>query len=192
MQSAMRFFHQAREKDPSFALPYSGLADALGVLAFYGYMPPKEAFPKSKASAEAALRIDNTIAEAHASLAFVKTFFDWDWEGGEEVVCHSLSARTQLRHRPLVDASALMVRGGPRTAIVSCTWRQAEPLSAIISGGAAFHFYFRRQFDKALEQAQRSLELDPAFGPSHAFQGWCHWSSATSTRRRPSGARPSS
>ena len=51
---------------------------------------------------------------------------------------------------------------------------EAEPLSAIITGGAAFHFYFRRQFDKGLEQAQRSLELDPAFGPSHAFQGWCH------------------
>jgi hypothetical protein len=83
MQTAMRFFQQAKEKDPSFALPYSGLADALGVLAFYGYLPPKEAFPKSKAAAEAALRIDNTIAEAHASLAFAKTFYDWDWEGGD-------------------------------------------------------------------------------------------------------------
>ena len=69
---------------------------------------------------------------------------------------------------------------------------KAEPLSAIISGGAAFHFYLRRQFDKGLEQAQRSLELNPAFGPSHAFQGWCHLALGHFDAALQSGSRPQS
>ena len=164
-----------KEKDPSFALPYSGLADALAVLAFYGYLPPKEAFPKSKAAAEAALRIDNTIAEAHASLAFAKTFYDWDWEGGDQAFATAFRLEPNYATAHWWYASALMVRGRPEDSDRELHRAlEAEPLSAIITGGAAFHFYFRRQFEKGLEQAQRSLELDPAFGPSHAFQGWCH------------------
>ena len=175
MQAAMRFFEHAKELDPSFALPYSGLADALGVLAFYGYLPPNEAFPKSKAAAEAALRIDNTIAEAHASLAFAKTFYDWDWEGGDRSFATALKLEPNYATAHWWNASAILVRGRPDDSDRELQLAiKAEPLSAIISGGAAFHFYLRRQFDKGLEQAQRSLELDPAFGPSHGFQGWCY------------------
>ncbi len=174
MQTAMRFFQQAKEMDPSFALPYSGLADALGVLAFYGYLPPNEGFPKSKAAAEAALRIDNTIAEAHASLAFAKTFYDWDWTGGERSFSKALQLEPNYATARWWNASAILVMGRPEDSDRELQLAlKAEPLSAIITGGAAFHSYLRRQFEKGLEQARRSLELDPAFGPSHAFQGWC-------------------
>ena len=152
-----------------------GLADALGVLAFYGYLPPNEAFPKSKAAAQAALRIDNTIAEAHASLAFAKTFYDWDWEGGDRSFATALKLEPNYATAHWWNASAILVRGRPDDSDRELQLAiKAEPLSAIISGGAAFHFYLRRQFDKGLEQAQRSLELNPAFGPSHGFQGWCY------------------
>jgi serine/threonine-protein kinase len=175
MQAAMRFFQQAMGKDPSFALPYSGLADSLAILAFYNYLPPNEAFPKSKAAAEGALRIDDTIAEAHSSLAFVKTFYDWDWEGGDRGFVAALEREPNYGTAHWWYASALMVRGRPEDSDRELRLAlEAEPLSAIIVGGASFHFYFRRQYDRALKQARRSLELDPAFGPSHAFLGWCY------------------
>ena len=174
MQAALRFFQQAMEKDPTFALPYSGLADALAVLGFYNYLPPHEAFAKAKASAEAALRIDDTLAEAHASLAFIKTFFDWDWDGADREFATALKLEPNYAMTHWWSASSLLVRGR-----VAESDRQlqlalkAEPWSAIISGGAAFHYYFRRDYEHGLVQARRSLELDPAFGPSFGFQGWC-------------------
>jgi serine/threonine-protein kinase len=175
MQAAMRFFQQAMAKDPSFALPYSGLADALAVLAFYNYLPPQEGFPKSKAAAARALSIDDTIAEAHSSLAFAKAFYDWDWEEGDREFATALKLAPSYGTARWWYASTLMVRGRFEESDSELQLAlAAEPLSAIIVGGASFHYYFRRQYDKALAQARRSLELDPAFGPSHAFLGWCH------------------
>lgn len=175
MQAAMRFFQQAKEKDPAFALPYSGLADALAVLAFYGYLPAKDTFPKAKAAAEAALGLAPTLAEAHASRAFIAVFFDWDWDAGDRGFATTFQLDPKYAMGHWWNASNLLVRGKPEESDRALQRAlKAEPLSAIISGGAAFHFYFRRQYDKALDQARRSLELDPAFGPSHAFQGWCH------------------
>lgn len=174
MQAALRFFQQAREKDPTFALPYSGLADALAVLGFYNYLPPHEAFAQAKASAEAALRIDDTLAEAHASLAFIKTFFDWDWDGADREFAAALKLEPNYAMTHWWSASSLLVRGRlPESDRALQLALKAEPWSAIISGGAAFHYYFRRDYEQGLVQARRSLELDPAFGPSFAFQGWC-------------------
>ena len=174
MQAALRFFQQAREKDPTFALPYSGLADALAVLGFYNYLPPHEAFAQAKASAEAALRIDDTLAEAHASLAFIKTFFDWDWDGADREFAAALKLEPNYAMTHWWLASSLLVRGRvPESDRELQLALKAEPWSAIISGGAAFHYYFRRDYEQGLVQARRSLELDPAFGPSFGFQGWC-------------------
>ena len=83
MQKGMQCFQQAIERDPDFALPYSGLADCWNILAFYGYVPPTVGFPKAKAAALKALEIDDRLAEAHTSLAWATTFFDWDWRTGE-------------------------------------------------------------------------------------------------------------
>jgi serine/threonine-protein kinase len=174
MQAALRFFQQAADKDPTFALPHSGLADSLAVLGFYNYLPPHEAFPKAKASAEAALRSDDTLAEAHASLAFIKTFFDWDWDGADREFAAALKLEPNYAMTHWWSASSLLVRG--RVAESDRELQRAlkaEPWSAIISGGAAFHYYLRRDYEQGLAQARRSLELDAAFGPSFAFQGWC-------------------
>ena len=80
---AIEYFQQAIAKDPTYALAYAGLADSYSALADYGFVPPKEAFPKAKEAALKALEIDDTLAEAHASLALIKTAYDWDWSGAE-------------------------------------------------------------------------------------------------------------
>jgi tetratricopeptide (TPR) repeat protein len=78
------YFQQAIEKDPTYALAYSGLADSYSLLSEYGFVAPKESYPRAKEAALKALEIDDTLAEAHASLAWIKTFYDWDWSGGEK------------------------------------------------------------------------------------------------------------
>ncbi len=82
-KKAIDYFRQATQRDPHYALAHTGLADAYIGLTFYNYLPPKEAMPQAKASAMEALKIDDTLAEAHTSLAHVKVNYDWDWAGAE-------------------------------------------------------------------------------------------------------------
>ena len=86
MRKSLEYYQQAIEKDPNFALAYSGLADAydlLGAPDAGGAMPPNEAMPKAKAAALKALEIDDTLAEPHVSLAHVKYYYDRDWATAE-------------------------------------------------------------------------------------------------------------
>src|SRR5215204_5799200 len=82
LRKAIGHFNQAIEQDPGFALAYAGLADCYVVPA--NRLPPREAMPKAKAAAERALELDETLAEAHASLARVLAAYDWDWAGAEQ------------------------------------------------------------------------------------------------------------
>jgi TolB-like protein/predicted Ser/Thr protein kinase len=85
LKKAIEYFQQAIEKTPSYALSYAGLADCYAILgaADYAVLPPRQAFPKAEAAARKALQIDDTLAEAHCTLAYSKGFFEWDWLGAE-------------------------------------------------------------------------------------------------------------
>ena len=80
---SVQLFQQVLEKEPSSALAYAGLAESYGITPFYGGALPKVAFPKAKAAALKALELDGSLAEAHASLAFVLLYWDWDWLAAE-------------------------------------------------------------------------------------------------------------
>src|SRR5437667_6157004 len=79
LKLAFEYFRQALEKDPQYAPAYAGLADCYAHLPFYSETRPAEAFPKAKAAALKALQLDQTLAEAHASMAYVETYYDWNW-----------------------------------------------------------------------------------------------------------------
>jgi tetratricopeptide (TPR) repeat protein len=81
---AIEYFQKAIVKDPNYALAYSGLADCYTWLPALAFVPPKEAYPKAREAALKALEIDDTLAEAHTSLALVKAHHDWDWSGAEK------------------------------------------------------------------------------------------------------------
>jgi tetratricopeptide (TPR) repeat protein len=85
LKRSLEYFQQAIEKDPAYSLAYAGLADSYAMLGAGSYqvLPPKEAYPKAEAAAMKALELDSTLAEAHASLAWSKMQFDWDWQGAE-------------------------------------------------------------------------------------------------------------
>src|SRR5205814_6503541 len=83
LKKGIGFFRDAIESDPSFAGAYAGLADSFITLGTNIPLPPREAMPKAKAAAMKALEIDGSLAEAWASLAAVKWWYEWDWEGAE-------------------------------------------------------------------------------------------------------------
>jgi TolB-like protein len=88
---AIGYFQQAVEKDPGYALPHTGLADAYVLLGWNSYLPPKSAFPKGKMAAMRALRLDPNLGEAHTALAAVLWLHDWQWEQAQEEFARSLA-----------------------------------------------------------------------------------------------------
>jgi TolB-like protein/transposase len=89
LQKSIEYYNQALEKDPNYALAYTGLAESYGVLG-NNYLPPSEAFPKAKAYATKALQIDETLGEAHAVMAATRLFYDWNWAESEREVKRAL------------------------------------------------------------------------------------------------------
>lgn len=82
-ERGLQFFEQATQKDPKYAAAYAGIADSYAWLGFFGNVAPSEAMPKARAAADKAIALDDTLAEAHTSLGYVKALYDYDWSGAE-------------------------------------------------------------------------------------------------------------
>jgi serine/threonine protein kinase len=130
VRKGSEYFQQAIEKDPSYALAYSGLADCYSILGVYSILPSKEAFAKAKAAAVAAVAFDDELAEGHTSLGFIKAYLDWDWAGGAKEVPAS------PRPEPRILGCAVLVRTG---SDLQRTLRRSRTTDPIRNGvGAAF------------------------------------------------------
>lgn len=165
-------FEKAIEKDPSYPLAYVGLADSYNILGFYAYAAPRDAYPKAKAAALRALEIDDALAEAQASLADVKLYYDWDWSGAEKefnrvVEWNPAYATGHLIYGDLLTAMGRFKEGMAETEKA----QELDPLSLIINAGVGWCSYFAREYDKAIEQLRKTLEMDQHFVPGHAWLG---------------------
>jgi tetratricopeptide (TPR) repeat protein len=152
------------------ALAYAGMADSYTILAAgeYAVLAPREAVPKAKTAAFKALQIDNTLAEAHASLGFLKHSFDWDWQGaeGEYKRAIELSPNYATAHHWYAIFLVEMGRFTEATAEIKKS-ESLDPLSLIISSDLGWILYNERQYDTAIQQLQKTLELDPTFPSGH-------------------------
>lgn len=170
-RKAIEYFNQAIETDPNYALAYAGLADA-----YYGlselYLPPKEAMPKARAAAMKALEIDESLAEAHTSLALVKTFYEWDWSGAEREYQRAieLNPNYAMAHEWYGWHLALTGRHDESIAEVRRA-QQIDPVSIDINWSLGVVFYFARQYDKAIKQLQTTLEMDSTHRLAHFHLG---------------------
>lgn len=175
IQKALTFFNQALERAPAYALAYSGVADCFSILAFYNYLAPREGFRKAEAAADKALDIDEELAEAHTSLGLVRTFYEWDFEAGEREFLRSIALNQRYGTAHYWYGLHEIVVG--RLASASASLKracEAEPLSVNFNGAVALLSYYARQYDEAIEAAEKTLELEPLFGPAHAFLGWSY------------------
>ncbi len=166
------YFQQAIEKDPTYALAYSGLADSYSLLAEYAYAAPKESYPRAREAAQKALEIDDTLAEGHTSLAWVKTIYDWDRSGGEKEFQRAIELNPAYATAHFWHSLALVSMGRSEEAIAEQKRAlQLDPLSLIINRVLGFDFYAARHYDQAIEQEKLTLEMDRNFAFVHMNLG---------------------
>jgi len=166
------FFREAIEADPSFANAYAGLADSFITLATNVPLPPREAMPKAKAAATRALEIDDGLAEAWASLAAVKWWYDWDWSGAE--AAYERAIELNPNYATAHDGYAMLLCARGRFDAAIDRGRKAadlDPLSLIIAVHAGWPYYFARDYEAAIARFDKALELDDKFIPAHGWRG---------------------
>jgi serine/threonine protein kinase len=168
LKKSIEYFNQAIEKDPGFALAYAGLADTYVVPATR--LPPREAMPKAKAAALRALELDESLAEAHASLARVLASYDWDWTSAEKEFRRAIELNPQYAVAHQWYGGFLGVMGRTNDSIQERKRaHELDPLSLTINFELGLAFYYARDYDKAIEQFQKTLELDQNFPPANVF-----------------------
>jgi len=175
LEKAKRYFQQAIELDPQYAQPHVGLAKYYGAIAFWGYMPPREASEKQRAEAALALEIDSNLASAHAEHAQVYFHFDWDWEKAEEKFQQAISLNSNYAFTYNIYAWFLVAMG--RTEEAHTSIRRAlelDPLAIFAYNTAADVFYMSRQYDQAITQLHVALDLSPNDPYVLARIGWSH------------------
>ena len=176
IKTAISYFNQAIDKDPGYALAYSGLADAYSVLTAYG-SDPNDVLPKSNAAAERALELDPTLARPHAVLGSNKWEHDWDFSGGEAEYRRALELDSSdaTAHQWLaLDLAA--IGGRSQEAIDEANRaRQLDPLSPVIGVVQANAYVADRQFDKAIEVSRKIISDNPTFGRAHQPLATSYW-----------------
>ena len=166
------FFKQAIDLDPTYALAYFGLADAYRALAPASEMPPKDILPQAKAAAAKALEIDESLAEPHVTLAFIHSWFDWDWAGAEREAKRAIDLNPNLGFAHIAYAQLLSHLGRHQEAITEGERaRGLDPLSLIINALDGQYLCSARRNDEAIARLKKTLELDPNFWIAHLFLG---------------------
>lgn len=159
---ALEFFEQALEKDQRFALAHAGLSDAYGALWYTNYMSAEQALPKAKSAALKALELDDTLAEAHLSLADALFFYEWDWKAAEVRYKRALELNPGHSFAHQMYAIWLMSQGRPDESVSEMKKsRESDPLSILANAGLGLAYFFARRYDEAIKQFQNTLELDP-------------------------------
>jgi len=166
------FFHQAIEKDPAYPLAYAGIADCYNLLGWHDLFPPEEVHSKAKAAAEKALGIDETLSQAHASLAYVNMLYDWDWQAAEKEFIRALELNPNYAEAHQWYSEYLAYIGKHDESIKEATRAQKlDPLSLSINHNLGLIFYEARQFDLSIEKYQQTLQIDPSFIVSYNYLG---------------------
>lgn len=174
VQQAVEFFNRAIARDPRFALPYVGLADSYNTLAAWesGIMAPNAAFPMARAAANQALEADPTLAEAHASLAYAEFHFGWNWQRAQEEFHRALTLNPNYAHCRHWYSHYLVAIGRMKESLAeSIRILELDPLDLIINVHLSWHYYMAHQHAEALDQAERTLAMEPAFHWGYFFRG---------------------
>ena len=167
-QRASAFFQKAIEADPHYARAYAGLADDYAMMSNYGLVSAKEYTPKARAAALKALQLDDSLAEAHASLAAIAENYDQDWHTAEREYRRAIELNPNYATAHHWYAECLGFEGRFDDALAeSERARQLDPLSLIIAADNGAILYFARQYDRAIERFRSVLEMDPGFARAH-------------------------
>ena len=163
-RNGIEYFKQAEQKDPTYALAYSGLADSYALLCDIGVAAPVDEMPKAKAAAQKAVDTDPALAEAFTSRAFIKLSYDWDWLGAENDFRQALLLNPKYPTAHQWYASYLMQMGKfDRAKEEMEEAYNLDPLSPIISSNIGLYSYYEHKYDDAVGKYNQTLQIDPDF-----------------------------
>jgi eukaryotic-like serine/threonine-protein kinase len=160
----IKYFEQAIEKDSNYALAYSGLADCYAALATWegGTISPAEAMPKANSAALKAVELDETLAEAHASLGYIRLHYDWNWAETEKQLKRAIELNPRYATAHHWYSHYLMTMGQTESSLVeSRRALELDPLDLIINGHQPWHYYYAHDFDRVIEVCRDKLASEP-------------------------------
>jgi eukaryotic-like serine/threonine-protein kinase len=167
LKKSIEYFTEALDKDPAYAQAYAGIADSYNTLARFNYLRNQEAYPKARAAVTKALEIDETLAEAHTSLAVVKMDYEWDLPGAEREFKRAIELNPSYSSAHQWYGLLLVSRGQTEEAIAEAKRaQQLDPLSLIVDMGLGGLYIYARRFDEAIAYLEKVRDLHPeAFQP---------------------------
>jgi tetratricopeptide (TPR) repeat protein len=173
IKQAIEHFQQSIERDPNFALGYVGLADSYTGLAFYNFAAPHEAMPKAKESAIKALTLDDTLAEAHTTLAHILVNYDWNWSAAEKEFKRSIELKPDYaRAHQWYAIHYLTATGRLEEAVREMKKAlELEPASLVMNTFMGATLYYAGRYDEAIDQCRRTIQMDPNFAVAHWHLG---------------------
>jgi TolB-like protein/Flp pilus assembly protein TadD/predicted Ser/Thr protein kinase len=175
LKKSIEYFQQAIERDANYAPAYAGMADAYALLGYRGNLPSNEALSKGKAAARKALELDDSLAEAHAALAFIAETLEWDWPTAEREYKRALELNPGYAESHNWYAGYLMYFGRFEDGITEAKRaRELDPLSLPINNALGGRLLLAGRDNEAIAQIQKTLEMDPNFAPAHTQLGWAY------------------
>ncbi len=176
LTKGIEYFNRTIELESRFAPAYSGLADCYGSLSGEGLLlSPKEAFPHARSAALKAIEIDDTLSEAHCSLALIKLNFDWDWVGAETELKRAIELNLKYVAAYHWYSHYLIVMGRTEESLaISNRALELDPLDLQINSHLGWHYCHTHEFDLAVEQCRKTIEMEPNFHEAHWFLGWAY------------------
>lgn len=178
LKKSVSYFEDAILQDPNYALAYAGLADAYSTLGVLDDLSPQETMPKARSAALKALELDDTLAEAHASLGYVKHRYEWDWAGAEREFKRAIELKPGYATAHQWYGWYLLSRGRFDESVSEFRRaQQLDPLSLYTNLTLGSPYFFSRQYEKAAEQYEKVSEMNPDFWLGHfwlarTYEAW--------------------
>jgi DNA-binding winged helix-turn-helix (wHTH) protein/tetratricopeptide (TPR) repeat protein len=171
-KKAIDSFEQAIEIDPTFALAHSGLADSYILYDFYGLIPPWNTIPKARAAAVQAVALADELAESHTSLGSITLIHDRDLVGAEREFKRAIRLNQKYARAHDGYAHCLLAMGHTEDSLAECNLAlELEPFDVEINQHVGWYYLFARQYDRAIEQLQKTLEMQPDYYRARVLLG---------------------
>jgi serine/threonine protein kinase/tetratricopeptide (TPR) repeat protein len=172
LEKAIEYFDKAIEEDINYAAAYAGLASSYMLIPIYRSVPPAEYVSKARDNALMALKINDSLAEAHASMGFIKVWYERDWDGADAHYKRAFELNPGYANTPHWQSQSFLFRGRFEEAVKEMERAfELDPVSVVINKDLATAYFFTGQLDRTIEFSTKALEIEPAMQFAHYHLG---------------------